>query len=366
MAGAPVLIAAFSGRALAASARRAGYAPLVADFFADEDTQSCAAQVQRVTGDLASGFDAVSLRNALASLAESVDAPTQGVVYGAGFEDRPSLLSEIAGRWPLLGNAPETVRAVKDPWRLAKTLSELGIPHPEIRGFTPPHEKGWLAKRAGGAGGVGIACAAQAAHDARTVYQRHVAGKPVSALLLGGPHNARVVGFSEQWAAPAPGSPFRFGGAVRPASCSAGLSAELAEATAMVAKAFGLRGLNSIDFIVGETEWWLIEINPRPGATMDLFDDDQGRLFAAHIAAVRGNAIPALPDLRGAAALEIVYTPARIEYFPSVSWPDWIVDRPAAGSIIAEQAPCYTVLATGKTPCEALRLCRERASQKLE
>ncbi len=33
-----VLIAATSGRALAASARRAGYRPLVADFFGDHDT----------------------------------------------------------------------------------------------------------------------------------------------------------------------------------------------------------------------------------------------------------------------------------------------------------------------------------------
>ena len=33
-----VLIAAISGRALAASARRGGYVPLVADFFGDADT----------------------------------------------------------------------------------------------------------------------------------------------------------------------------------------------------------------------------------------------------------------------------------------------------------------------------------------
>ncbi|MGA6998581.1 MAG: tetrahydromethanopterin C1 transfer protein, partial [Pseudolabrys sp.] len=34
----PVLIAAASGRALAAGARRAGYVPLVVDGFGDQDT----------------------------------------------------------------------------------------------------------------------------------------------------------------------------------------------------------------------------------------------------------------------------------------------------------------------------------------
>ena len=40
--GASLLIVAVSGRALAASARRAGFVPLVADFFADTDTRQIA------------------------------------------------------------------------------------------------------------------------------------------------------------------------------------------------------------------------------------------------------------------------------------------------------------------------------------
>jgi len=40
--GASLLVVAVSGRALAASARRAGLVPLVADFFADADTRRIA------------------------------------------------------------------------------------------------------------------------------------------------------------------------------------------------------------------------------------------------------------------------------------------------------------------------------------
>ena len=47
-----VLIAALAGRALAAAARRAGYAALVADLFCDLDTQALAVRTARLPGDL--------------------------------------------------------------------------------------------------------------------------------------------------------------------------------------------------------------------------------------------------------------------------------------------------------------------------
>ena len=41
---------------------------------------------------------------------------------------------------------------------------------------------------------------------------------------------------------------------------------------ASLARSLGLRGLNSADFLIEGDNAWLIEINPRPGATLDLFD----------------------------------------------------------------------------------------------
>src|SRR5687768_638091 len=124
MAGPPILIAALSGRAAAMAARRAGFAPYVADLFADEDTLAIAAGTRRIRGDLTSGFEEGALLDALGALAAAMPGPPLGVVYGAGFEHRPALLSRIAARWPLLGNAPGTVEAVKDPWRFAQVLGQ--------------------------------------------------------------------------------------------------------------------------------------------------------------------------------------------------------------------------------------------------
>ena len=57
-AGAAILIAAPSGRALAAAARRAGYRPLVADFFDDLDTRGFCAANRLIEGGLDTGFEA--------------------------------------------------------------------------------------------------------------------------------------------------------------------------------------------------------------------------------------------------------------------------------------------------------------------
>jgi len=83
------LIAAVSGRALAASARRAGLTPLVADFFADADTQELAPAHRKLPGDIARGMTWKALAPALDALAEAAPSPVLGLVYGSGFEGSP-------------------------------------------------------------------------------------------------------------------------------------------------------------------------------------------------------------------------------------------------------------------------------------
>src|SRR5262249_1806834 len=86
----PVLIAAVSGRALAASARRAGSVPLFADFFGEEDTPALAQAHVRPDPSIARGRVADKLLDPPATLA-SPRRPA-GTVCGTGFEDRPEIL----------------------------------------------------------------------------------------------------------------------------------------------------------------------------------------------------------------------------------------------------------------------------------
>src|ERR1700745_3302282 len=114
-----VLIAAASGRALAASARRGGFVPLVADFFGDQDTIAVAAAHVRLRDGLERGMRSDNILPALESLAARQEPA--GIVYGTGFEDRPELISSIRRRWKLLGNPPEVAAPPKRPPRPSET-----------------------------------------------------------------------------------------------------------------------------------------------------------------------------------------------------------------------------------------------------
>jgi uncharacterized protein len=342
----------------------AGYLPLVGDFFDDLDTRDLAAANCLVDGDLAHGFDAASLMEALTAL--SAGRKVIGLVYGAGFEDRMALLDMLAERWPLLGNAASVVAKVKDPRKLAALCASLGIPHPKIQFEAPADASEWLVKQAGGSGGVHISASADTAClAAGNYYQCRVAGIPVSAQLLADGTKALVLGFSEQWISPAPDQPWRFGGAARPASLDANLAERLTRAARDIAAAAHLAGLNSVDFLVDGSNYHLIEINPRPGATLDIFHDCDGRLLRAHIEACQGH----LPDealvFEAAEATGFVYAPYAIASMPVFDWPSWAADRQKPLSMVAEHDPLCTVLASGPDLGSVRRLLDERANHIL-
>ncbi|MBV8825696.1 MAG: ATP-grasp domain-containing protein [Bradyrhizobiaceae bacterium] len=356
-----MLITAISGRALAASARRGGYVPLVADFFGDEDTRALAERHVRLDTNIARGIIADELLEALETLA-SAQRPA-GTVWGTGFEDRPELLARVSERWGLLGNSAETVTRIKDPLAFAGLCSERGIPHPQTSLTPPADSRGWLAKRRGGAGGTHVTPAADATeNDKADYFQRHVEGTPVSALILADGRRAMVLGFSAQWSAPSLSRPFRYGGAVRPAALAPGLTEAMTGAVERLIAAVPLVGLNSADFLVEGDAFWLLEINPRPGATLDIFEPADGSLFALHVDAMRGRLPQRAPVLSGAAASATVYATDDIPSMPAIDWPEWAADRQNAGTSVSAGEPVCTVLAHANAPSTAKALAEQRVT----
>ena len=359
--GAAILIAASSGRALAAAARRAGFRPLVADYFDDADTRSFCAANRLIAGGLETGFNAESLIAALEELAK--ETTPCGFVYGAGFEDRAGLLELVAERWTLFGNPPPVVRSVKDPVRLAELCAVLNIPHPKISARMPKERQHWLVKSAGGSGGSHVAQAGALRAEGEKIYfQRIAAGEPVSILFLGDGAKARMVGSSRQWAAPVPGEPFRFGGSLRPADLSPRLETRLRRAAEAVTAACGLRGLNSIDFLVEGSEYTLVEVNPRPGATLDIFEDRGRSLFRAHMDSCLGR-LPHRPlQFAGAAAAGIAYSRREIPSMPAIDWPSWAADRQKERSAVRLHDPLCTIKARAAMPRHARALVDARSN----
>jgi predicted ATP-grasp superfamily ATP-dependent carboligase len=352
-----VLIAAVSGRALAVSARRGGYLPLVADFFGDQDT-AAVAQVQVLRGGLAYGFREHELMETLERLAAQ-HAP-KGVVCGTGFEDRPRVLARLAQRWRLFGNSADTIAMVKDPEIFAAFCRDCDIAHPPVSLSPPQARDRWLAKRRGGSGGVHVAAALGREASGDVYYQPLLSGTPVSALLLANGVSAIVLGLSAQWTSPTLHHPFRYGGAVRPADIAPGMAERLSQKACRLAAALSLTGLNSADFIVDGNDFWVLEINPRPGATLDIFESDGGSLFSLHLAACDGDLIAEAPHLDGAKASAILYAERDIIAPARFEWPDWCADRPNPGVTIKAGEPLCTVHAGAETATQARTLINER------
>lgn len=361
-----VLIAGFSGRALAAAARRAGYVPLVADAFGDIDTRAIAAGVRVFPAAVETGFTASKLVAALDELATAAPSPPIGLVLGAGFEDTPGLVAKLASRFPLLGCSSETIARSKDPQILFGLLAELGIAHPETRREPPPDGRGWLSKRTGGSGGTHIAlCGREVTGEFKDrYYQRRIDGEAIS--MLGVVRGRRAAfAFTRQWAAPMPRRPYRFGGVAGAIDVDADLEARLVDIGLDLSGAFGLTGLVSLDFVVSKGEPHLVEINPRPGASLDVLDDDRGTLFSAHIAACRGEdpvGVLAESWRPEPSAAAYVYADTGDLVVPAIDWPHWTSDRPASGARIARYHPVATVRATASTIAEAMTLVEARSN----
>jgi predicted ATP-grasp superfamily ATP-dependent carboligase len=206
------LVAAISGRALAASAARGGHAVVVLDCFADRDTRDITTACRSVVASHGLRLDR---RRVLAAASELAPASAgAGVVCGSGFEGRTALLAALAAGRTLHGNRPEVVASVKQPRRLFPLLDRLELPYPAVRFDPPVDPAGWLVKRAGGAGGAQVRWA-DAQPIARGEYlQRFTPGRTLSALFLADGRRALLLGFNEQWTCTArPATPFLFGGA---------------------------------------------------------------------------------------------------------------------------------------------------------
>src|SRR5437667_5668913 len=156
----PFLIAAVTGRALAASAARSGIPVGVLGCCADRGTRGLACRCGSVVARQGLRFGTRALLAAAAELAPW--GRCAGLVYGSGFEGRTGLLGRLARGRRLYGNEPSVVAAVKDVRRFLPLLDRLGIRYPETRFTAPPPPQArpprlapprWPGKHPGGAGG---------------------------------------------------------------------------------------------------------------------------------------------------------------------------------------------------------------------
>lgn len=343
------------------AAKRGGCRVAAVDLFGDMDMRAAADDFAIAVGDLDSGFDGDALLAMAEKLAPASSSAAFGFVYGTGLEGRPELIERLSRGRKLYGNTPETVRRLKNPNDFFAGLDRLGVGHPEVRSSPPADAHGWLSKKIGGSGGTHVRPAA-GARDCTSYWQRMVAGQPFGISFLADGRRAVAIGLNEQWTdAAGPQEPYRFAGGLQPAVVSERLRREAAELLDAIVGKFELVGLNSLDVIDDGLNYWILEVNPRPGANLDVYDSSgTAQLFAWHTASCEGR-LPREPlVLAPASAMSILYAARRCRVPPDTDWPEWVADRPAPGARIAEGAPVCTVLAAGDSAPAVRRMMAQR------
>lgn len=345
----------------------AGYEVAAIDAFADMQTRALCQQLM-VVPYAAQGFDAAALMTAMNALDLS---QFDGLVYGSGFEAQPALLEKLAQQIPLLGNAAEVVAQVKNPHDFFASLNSHQIAYPDWGVHPPQSLQNMLVKTVGASGGSHIQYADMAYNQQELAcyFQQKVEGKAVSLLFIAHQQGLEIIGFNELWTAPACHAPFRYGGAVSNADLSEQVKSQLRYAAEKLRQHFGLLGLNSLDAVVkldADSEQVLVlEINPRPSATVDLYMEKMPDLLARHIQACQ-KVLPTRPQAEAglSKAHAVVYADEGLLISPDFAWPHWVKDNPMPDmqSVkILAKAPLCMVHGVAKNASAAKRLAKSRA-----
>ena len=277
-----ILIIGGSTRAAANSVRRAGWEPVCADLFADFDLQMTA--------------ETISVRDYPESLPEDVAAVrADGWMYCGALENHPQILTRVArcnpSLGPLLGTSPDALIRLRDPNWIMMTLKAAGVSCLELAQHSspPPADGGWLQKPLASAGGrlirVWNQFAAMTPFSEPHYFQRLATGVELSALFLFDEGKLRewlgaTWGLGTTSSSNAP-SPFAYCGSYGPAADlpDSVVSAMTATAEAIGRKSPGLIGLVGFDFVLEDGRIWLLEINPRYTASVEVLELASRRSF---------------------------------------------------------------------------------------
>ena len=353
----PYLVIAQSGRALAASASKAGIETHVIDRFADVDTKIYALSVQ-VVNESESGICTDHLR---ILLDKYNTVPLEGVVVGSGLECQSDILDELDERFRLFGNTAECVKVCKDPNSFFALLQSLGIPYPTISLESLIELEGWLVKKIGGTGGKHIYWADGNKLPKNHYYQKFVEGRSISVTFLANGKQAHIIGINETWVHDLSNKNFSYAGAITAPEIGPIIVDTLNDIVATVVRHLQLVGLCGLDVIVDPSgACYVLEVNPRPVATFELHEQNQS-FFYAHVEACQGNLVQLSKNSNTSQGHEILFLTNNF-VVPEITWPEWVSDRPDYGLQIASGEPICTIRAAACSSGEIRALLKQRKS----
>jgi predicted ATP-grasp superfamily ATP-dependent carboligase len=374
-----ILIVGISTRAAAESAARAGFGVTAVDAFGDLD-QCRTVRSLSLPRDFGRRFTVGAAVRAAGTI------ECEAVAYAAGFENHPGAVRRLAANRALWGNAPEVLRSVRNPVRLADTLEGLGLAAAAVRGRLEDGSRGrnWLVKPLRSGGGRGVRPWRGETLPHGCYLQERIEGAPGSIAFVAAGGHAVPLGVCAQLVGePAFGATGHqyCGNILVPARDTHFPRDEaLAEATyalvAAVAHEFGLVGANGVDFVAREGVPYAIEVNPRWSASMELIERAYAlSVFGIHSAACTDGKLPPFDLVRArtkphAPGKAVVFARSDVVIGDTSAWlgDPTVRDVPHPGDRIAAGRPVCTVFADGPdaATCHgALVRCAERVYAEL-
>jgi len=322
-----ILLTGISTRALAESALKTfSYAEILTlDYFGDYDQQR-----QCENYSLKRTFQRVFTPQGLLKASQILHFDS--VIYTANLENYPSVVRKFQDRSLLLGNSPETLSRVRSPEIFFPFLEDAGIPYPKTfygpvpklrgRGSQPvpgqvegmeapdplpssskirPSRATFLQKPVLSGGGFHISPTTPtsrpvAGKKGRWIIQEYIEGLPCSALFLANGQESVLIGLTEQLIGRKEfgSSAFRYCGNILGKIWKEGTGGEfinrLAEITNALTREFHLKGVNGMDFILKDGIPYLLEVNPRYTAAMELVERAYPlNVVEAHIKSFEGS-----------------------------------------------------------------------------
>lgn len=356
-----LIVAGWSTRAAAQSARRGDYRVTAVDVFQDADLQAAAEVTYRIR----------SLRELASRAAE---LPAGDWLYTGGLENQAALIAKVSARHRLLGNDAAVLRRVRDPRRLQTALAGGPAPLPETRWTVPDRGDGrtWLVKYRNSGGGTRVAPYKPPLPLPRGAYlQEFAAGVAGGASYLAAGGRCRFLGLCRQLPATTDSTrPFLYGGSLGPIALPSRTAAALTQLGEQIVAEFSLRGLFGVDVMLGPGgSLRTLEINPRYTASMELLERAGGRsLIDLHLRACCESELPAafstgsllqgkrifyvdetVPRIISSQLAAAMLAESRESDLP------WLADIPPAGTRPRRGEPFCTIFAAGRTEREVER-----------
>ena len=364
-----IAVVGASARSAAFSLLRAGYRVVTADLFADADLAQCckATQVSPYPDGLPDWL---------------AQCECDAWLYTGALENRPELVERMAQMNPLLGNAGEALCRCRDPW----ALIEYGLPVPETARSCEglPSDGSWLCKTYRGSSGSGVweladETSRQRAVETGAVYQRRVPGKSASAVFVLGEGWHKTLGITSQWVGESTTGAvgFQYAGSSTTNMTKCGnVEREIDRIGRVLAERFGLRGLVGVDVVLDSDQVWLLEVNPRYTASVEIIErSNRASAIKAHVAACLGASAEKIEwgvggeKVFGKAVLyakrDLAINQSFFQWAMCESGADFengVADVPCVGSEIPAGRPVITVFATGENSTDD-RFLRERVAE---